>query len=93
MNYPFIFIVIYFIIMNIFAFILYFADKQKAIKRRWRIPETTLLAAAFAGGSFGAFLAMEIFRHKTKHLKFTLTVPLMMILHAALLIFAFVKLI
>lgn len=93
MNYPLIFIAVYFIIINVIAFILYFADKRKAINHRWRIPEATLLAVAFAGGSFGAFFAMRVFRHKTKHLKFTLTVPLMMILHTALLIFAVVKLI
>lgn len=92
MNYPLVFIILYFIIMNIFTFILYFADKRKAINHRWRIPEATLLATAFAGGSFGAFSAMRVFRHKTKHLKFTLTVPLMMILHAVFLIFVVIKL-
>lgn len=92
MNYPLIFIAVYFIIMNIFAFILYFADKRKAVNHRWRIPESTLLGTAFIGGSFGAFFAMRAFRHKTKHLKFTLTVPMMMTLHAVLLIFAVVKL-
>ena len=60
---------------------MFYSDKQKAKKHRWRIPESTLLLSAFIGGSFGAFAAMKIFRHKTKHAKFYICVPLFMILH------------
>lgn len=93
MNYQIIFIILYFIIINILTFILYFTDKRKAMHHRWRIPESTLIALSLLGGSFGAYLAMKIFRHKTKHPKFYITIPLMMILHTALIIVAFVKLI
>lgn len=65
------------VIVSIIAFIAYGADKMKAIKGRYRTPEITLLALALFGGAFGAFLGMCLFRHKTKHLKFTLTVPLL----------------
>ena len=63
--------------VNLAAFALYGLDKLKAKKGLWRIRESTLLLVAALGGSVGALLGMEVFRHKTKHLKFTLTVPLL----------------
>ncbi len=85
-------IILLYIIMSIAAFFMYYIDKRKAIKKKWRIPEATLLGVSFFGGSFGAFAAMRIFRHKTKHAKFYITVPLMMILHIALIVFVIYKL-
>ncbi len=70
--------------MNLLAFALYGIDKLKAKRGAWRIPESTLLLVAFLGGSLGAFLGMELFRHKTKHAKFKILVPLFLILHIAL---------
>lgn len=67
---------IYLIVINLAAFLLMYADKQKAIKRQYRIPESVLLWSAFLGGAIGAYLGMRIFHHKTKHIKFTLGVPL-----------------
>ena len=64
------------------AFILYGNDKARAKKKRYRIPEKVLLGIAFAGGSLGAMAGMQIFRHKTKKLKFLLGVPLCLILNA-----------
>ena len=77
------------LLMNLLAFVLYGIDKLKAKKGAWRIPEATLLLVAFLGGSVGAFLGMEIFRHKTKHAKFKILVPLFLILHIALAIYMF----
>lgn len=73
--------------VNLFAFVLYGVDKVKAKKGAWRIPEATLLLVAFLGGSFGALLGMEVFRHKTRHLKFRILVPLFLILHIALAVY------
>ena len=70
--------------VNLITFMLYAIDKAKAKKNKWRIPEATLLLVAFLGGSVGALLGMEIFRHKTRHLKFRILVPLFLILHIAL---------
>lgn len=56
-------------------------DKKKAIKKKWRISEQTLLSVSFIGGSLGAYLAMILFRHKTKHFKFKYGLPLMIIFH------------
>jgi hypothetical protein len=52
----------------------------------WRIPEATLLLVAFLGGSLGSLLGMYTARHKTKHLKFTLVVPLLFFFQFILLL-------
>lgn len=70
-------VILFVLIASLIAFIAYGADKAKAIKGKYRIPEITLIALALLGGALGAFLGMCVFRHKTKHLKFTLTVPLL----------------
>ena len=59
-------------------------DKRKAVKKKWRIPEATLLFWAAIGGSVGALAGMYVFRHKTKHPKFTLGVPAILIAQIAL---------
>ena len=54
------------------------ADKWKAKKNRWRIPEATLMGVAALGGSIGALAGMYLVRHKTQHPKFTLGIPLIL---------------
>jgi len=66
---------------NIVTFALYGADKQKARKNKRRISEATLILCAFIMGGAGALLGMSVFRHKTKHLKFKLLVPIAFILN------------
>lgn len=68
----------YLVIINALGFILMLADKVKAKKNLWRIPEATLLWVAVLGGSLGSILGMNVFRHKTKHLKFALGLPLIL---------------
>ena len=65
----------YLVIINALGFGLMLADKVKAKKNLWRIPEATLLWVAALGGSLGSILGMNVFRHKTKHLKFALGLP------------------
>ena len=77
------------LLVNVLAFALYGIDKLKAKKGAWRIPESTLLLVAFLGGSLGALLGMELFRHKTKHAKFKVLVPLFLILHIAMGVYIF----
>ena len=72
------------IALNLVAFVLYGLDKLKAKRGAWRIPEATLLLIAAVGGSLGALLGMELFRHKTKHWKFKILVPLFLAIHVAL---------
>lgn len=80
----------YLILINAVAFLLMLADKQKARKRKWRIPEATLMGTAALGGSIGALAGMYLFRHKTKHPKFTLGIPAILIVQFVL-VFLFVK--
>ena len=82
---------IYLAIINAAAFLLMLIDKQKARKNRWRIPEATRIMSAVLGGSIGALLGMYTFRHKTKHLKFTLGVPFILVLQIFLAIFLYLK--
>ena len=70
---------LYLFIMNAAGVISMLVDKRKAKKKLWRIPEATLLAIAALGGSIGALAGMYAFRHKTKHLKFTLGIPAILI--------------
>ena len=68
------------LIMNIAAFAVYGVDKYRSMHREWRIRERTLLLLAIGGGSIGAWLGMQVFRHKTKHLKFKYGVPVILLI-------------
>ena len=79
-------LIFYLILINAAALLLMFADKQRARKKLWRIPEAILLFCAVIGGSVGALLGMSLARHKTRHLKFSLGLPVILILQVLLLI-------
>ena len=72
-------ILLYLLIVNAVAFLLMLVDKQSSRKKLWRIPESTLLLTAAIGGSIGSLAGMYTFRHKTRHLKFTLGVPAILV--------------
>ena len=82
---------LYLLLINAAAFVLMLVDKIKAKKNRWRIPERTLIGSAVLGGSIGTLLGMYTFRHKTRHLKFTLGVPAILIAQIALTVFLIAK--
>ncbi|MBQ6655330.1 MAG: DUF1294 domain-containing protein [Erysipelotrichaceae bacterium] len=69
----------YLLIINIAALIIMAVDKVKARKNRWRISERTLFLLAMAGGSIGVLAGMKMFRHKTRHLSFTIGIPAILI--------------
>ncbi len=75
----------YLLIINAAGFLLMLVDKYKARKKRWRIPEATLMTVAALGGSVGSLLGMYTVRHKTRHLKFTLGIPVILVIQLALL--------
>ena len=77
----------YLLIINIFTFLLYGADKYKARRGEWRIKESVLLGLAAIGGSPAAWIAMYMFHHKTKKPKFYIGVPLFLAAHVLLWIF------
>ncbi|MBR1972134.1 MAG: DUF1294 domain-containing protein [Oscillospiraceae bacterium] len=71
-------ILLYLLIINAVGFLLMLVDKFKARKNLWRIPEATLMTVAAIGGSVGSLIGMYTVRHKTRHLKFTLGIPLIL---------------
>ena len=76
--------ILYLIAFNTASFIMMGIDKNAAIKGNYRIPERTLMALAAFGGSLGAITGMLVFRHKTKHKKLVIGVPLLMVFNAAI---------
>lgn len=68
------------------TFVLYGVDKARAKRGKWRISERTLLLWALFLGAFGAAAGMGIFRHKTRHLKFRILVPMFCCIHVYLLV-------
>lgn len=74
-------VTVYMLIMSVVGFVIMGIDKRKAVKRGWRIPELTLLLIAFMGGGLGSFLGMHFFRHKTRHIKFIIFIPLALLVN------------
>ena len=78
-------LLLYLILINLLGFVLYGVDKVKSKGRDRRIPERVLLWVARLGGGVGCWLGMMLFRHKTKHTRFMILVPLWTVLWAAAL--------
>lgn len=74
-------------LISVLAFGLYAIDKRNAVYGNRRIPEAVLLGLAIIGGAYGAGMGMLLFRHKTRHMAFLITVPLFFIIWLAVLIF------
>ena len=80
------FLWLWLLIINVLALLAYGLDKllaklkEHAPKTRHekvpRLPERNLLLLAIVGGGIGAWLGMEVFRHKTQHRSFRVIVPL-----------------
>ncbi len=66
----------YVIVLNLVGFLICGVDKYRAKKGLWRISEGMLLFTGLCGGCYGLWLGMRVFRHKTRHLKFRILVPL-----------------
>ncbi len=74
------------ILWSLIAFIAMGADKRKAQREKWRVPEATLFLFALLGGALGATLGMHVFHHKTKHWYFRLGLPLILLVQLVLVI-------
>ena len=73
----------YLLLVNLIAFGIFGADKRRAKRGAWRVPEKTLFLFAVLGGSVGAILGMRTFRHKTKHWYFRCGLPAILIVQLA----------
>ncbi len=67
------------IVMNVIGFAVFGYDKRCAVRHRWRVPENTLFLIALLGGSLGSYAGMKVFRHKTRHLKFRIGIPVILL--------------
>ena len=76
----------YLLAVNLAAFITFGADKRRARRNEWRVPERTLFLLALAGGSLGAVCGMCAFHHKTKHWYFRFGLPAILLAHCALIL-------
>ena len=71
-------LLVYLLLVNAAGFLLMLVDKIKAKRNLWRIPEATLMGVAAIGGSIGAIAGMNLFRHKTRHVKFYIGLPVIL---------------
>jgi uncharacterized membrane protein YsdA (DUF1294 family) len=77
----------YLALINLTALVLCAKDKYAAIRGKWRVPERTLLLFSAFGGAWGMGLGMILFRHKIRHRRFTVNVPLLSLLWLAAAIY------
>ena len=68
---------------NLVVFLLYAADKHRTKSGGWRIPERTLIFGAICLGGLGAATGMYLLRHKTRHMKFRILIPLSLLITIA----------
>lgn len=71
-------VLLYLLIINVLGLLFMLSDKLRATKNKWRIPEARLMLVALLGGSIGVFAGMHLFRHKTRHPKFAIGVPVIL---------------
>ena len=79
------------LVINLATFAVYGADKRRARRGAWRVPERTLLLLPLLGGSIGALLGMRVFHHKTKHWYFVWGIPLILLAQMALAVWLLVR--
>lgn len=85
------YLLVYLVIINALSFSFMLADKIKAKKKLWRIPEKVLLGTCAIGGSLGGLIGMRLFRHKTLHPQFSIGIPVMLAVHIVLLVMLAVR--
>ena len=78
-------------VINLLTFIVYGADKRRARKGKWRVPEKTLFLLPLLGGSIGALRGMRVFHHKTKHWYFVWGIPAILLAQIALAVWIYTK--
>lgn len=77
-------VLLWFALINIIGYVVMSEDKNRARKRRDRVPEKTLFLLAFMGGALGVLIAMYRKRHKTRHTSFRIGIPLLLLLNILL---------
>ena len=80
-------VIAYFCLISIVAVVITVIDKAAAKRGAWRVPEATLMLVGLFGGALAMYITMQMIRHKTKHKKFMIGLPLEIALHAAIVFF------
>ena len=80
---------IYMALLSIVSMVVTIVDKINAVSHRRRVPEKTLLILAALGGSVAMYLTMLVIRHKTKHIKFMLGIPIIVLFQGIVLWYVF----
>jgi uncharacterized membrane protein YsdA (DUF1294 family) len=88
---PWLNVLLYFVVVNGLTFMMYRYDKIAAIERRWRTPESTLHMLMLCGGTFGAFAAQRILRHKNRKRPFQVVFWLLVAIQCVALIMMFAR--
>ena len=86
MNELLIYIAAYLAAISLLAVIFTIHDKRAARRHKWRVRESTLLLVAALGGSAAMLMTMLLIRHKTKHAKFMVGLPVIIAIQIAVLI-------
>ena len=82
---------VWLIAINLVTFAVYGADKRRARRGAWRVPEKTLFLLPLLGGSVGALLGMCVFHHKTRHWYFVWGIPAILLAQIALAVWLLTK--
>lgn len=72
---------VYYVLLAAVSVVFTVKDKSAAVQNKWRVSEKTLMLLGLMGGALPIYVTMKVIRHKTKHLKFMLGLPLEMFLH------------
>lgn len=77
----YLYFIIYILIINLIGFITMYIDKNKAKKGSYRISEKAIFIIALLLGAIGVYIGMYKFRHKTKHMSFTVGIPIIILIN------------
>ncbi|MBQ8780433.1 MAG: DUF1294 domain-containing protein [Oscillospiraceae bacterium] len=82
-KYIYIILAVYIVVINIVGWVLPIVDKKRAQSNQWRVRESTLFLVSALGGSAAMYLSMKKYRHKTKHKRFMIGIPLIIAVQVA----------
>lgn len=83
------YIIFFICLISVFSITITIYDKLAAKNNARRISEKALLLTGFLGGATAMLITMKAIRHKTRHMKFMILLPVMSVLHIILLIYLY----